>query len=168
VGNVLKQHGIEPADDRKRQTTWKTFIKSHWDVLAAIDFTTIEVWTTGGLVTYYLLFAMELSTRRVHLAACTRALGDGFMKQIARNLTDAFDGFLRDSKYVLMDRDSNFSSAFRAVLKSVDVKPVRLPAKSPNLNGYVARCTSFLRLDTTLGNRRRSDSFRPWLLTGAA
>ena len=67
VGNVLKQHGIEPAPDRKRQTTWKTFIKSHWDVLAAIDFTTVEVWTKGGLVTYYLLFVMELATRRVHL-----------------------------------------------------------------------------------------------------
>ena len=51
VGNILKQHGIEPAPDRKRQTTWKTFVKSHWDVLAAIDFTTIEVWTKGGLIT---------------------------------------------------------------------------------------------------------------------
>src|SRR5210317_2132466 len=100
VGNVLKEHGIEPSGDRKRQTTWKTFIKSHWDVLAAIDFTTIEVWTKGGLVTYYLLFVMELSTRRVHLAACTRALGDDFMKQIARNLTDPFDGFLRDKRYL--------------------------------------------------------------------
>ncbi len=51
VGNVLKQHGIEPAPDRKRQTTWKTFIEFHWDVLAAIDFTTVEVWTKGALVT---------------------------------------------------------------------------------------------------------------------
>ena len=139
VGNVLKEHGIEPADDRKRQTTWKTFIKSHWDVLAAIDFTTIEVWTTGGLVTYYLLFAMELSTRRVHLAACTRSLGDDFMKQIGRNLTDPFDGFLRDKKYVLMDRDSNFSSAFRKVLKDAGVEPVRLPARSPDLNAHLER-----------------------------
>src|SRR5210317_1594804 len=105
VGNVLKQHGIEPAPDRKRQTTWPTFIKSHWDVLAAIDFTTIEVWTKGGLVTYYLLFVMELKTRRVHFAACTPTLGDASMKQVARNLTDPFDGFLSDKKYVLMDRD---------------------------------------------------------------
>jgi putative transposase len=139
VGNVLKEHGIEPSDDRKRQTTWKTFIKSHWDVLAAIDFTTVEVWTKSGLVTYYLLFVMELSTRRVHLAACTRALGDDFMKQIARNLTDPFDGFLRDKKYVLMDRDSSFSSAFRTILEDADVKPVRLPAKSPNLNSCIER-----------------------------
>ena len=62
--DILKEHGIEPAPTRKRQTTWKTFIKSHWDVLTAIDFTTIEIWTKGGLVTYYLLFVMDVATRR--------------------------------------------------------------------------------------------------------
>jgi len=51
VGNILKDHGIEPTRDRKRQTTWATFIKAYLDVLASIDFTTIEVWTKGGLVT---------------------------------------------------------------------------------------------------------------------
>ncbi len=59
VGNVLKRHGIEPTPDRKRRTTWKTFIKSPWDVLAAIDFTTVEVWTKGELVTRYLLSAFR-------------------------------------------------------------------------------------------------------------
>ena len=71
VGNILKKHGIEPVPDRKRQRTWRTFLKAHRDCLAAIDFTTVEVWMKGGLVTFYLLFVMELSTRRVHLAACT-------------------------------------------------------------------------------------------------
>jgi len=139
VGNVLKEHGIEPAPDRKRQTTWKTFLKAHWDVLAAIDFTAVEVWTKGGLVTFYLLFVMEIATRRVHLAACSSSLGDDFMKQIARNLTDPFDGFLKDTKYVLMDRDSNFSCAFRTVLEEAEVEPVRLPARSPNLNSHLER-----------------------------
>jgi transposase InsO family protein len=139
VGNVLKQHGIEPAPDRKRQTTWKTFINSHWEVLAAIDFTTVEVWTTGGLVTYYLLFVMELATRRVELAACSPTLGDPFMKQLARNLTDPIDGFLKDKRYVLMDRDSNFSDAFRTILLESGAEPVRLPARSPNLNAHLER-----------------------------
>ena len=139
IGNILKQHGIEPAPDRRRQTSWQTFIKAHWDVLAAIDFTTIEVWTKGTLVTHYLLFVMELKTRRVHLAACTPTLGDAYMQQIARNLTDAFDGFLKDSKYVLMDRDANFSSAFRTMLDDAGAEPVRLPAKSPNLNAHLER-----------------------------
>ncbi len=139
IGNILKGHGIEPAPNRKRQTSWKTFIKAHWDVLAAIDFTTVEVWTKGGLVTYYLLFVMEVATRRVHFAACTPTLGDDYMKQIARNLTDPFDGFLHGKKYVLMDRDSHFSSAFRTMLRNADVDPVRLPAKSPNLNAHLER-----------------------------
>jgi hypothetical protein len=45
VGNILKQHGIEPAPTRQRTGSWETFLKSHWDVMAAIDFTTVEVWT---------------------------------------------------------------------------------------------------------------------------
>jgi len=139
VGNILADHGIEPVGPRKTQTTWATFLKAHWDVMAAIDFTTVEVWTRGGLVTFYLLFVMELKTRRVHLAACSASLGDPFMKQIARNLTDPIDGFLREKKYVLMDRDSNFSAAFRSILEQADVRPVRLPPKSPNLNAHMER-----------------------------
>ena len=61
------------------------------------------------------------------------------MKQIARNLTDPFDGFLKDKRYVLMDRDSNFSDAFRTILKDADVEPVRLPARSPDLNAQIER-----------------------------
>ena len=137
VGNVLKQHGIEPAPNRKRVTTWSTFIKSHWDVLAAIDFTTIEVWTKGGLVRYYLLFVMELATRRVHLAGCSATLGNPFMCQVARNLTDPFDGFLKNKRYVLMDRDSHFSSDFRRILKDAGVQPVRLPVRSPRWGHWV-------------------------------
>ena len=49
VGNILKAHGIEPVPQRKRHTTWKTFLEAHRDVLAAVDFTTIEIWTTGRL-----------------------------------------------------------------------------------------------------------------------
>jgi hypothetical protein len=136
VGNILRANGIEPVPDRKRQTTWVTFLKAHWDVLGAIDFTTIEVWTRGGLVTYYLLFVMEVATRRVHFAGCTPNPHESWMKQIARNLTDAVDGFLNGKRYVLMDRDGKFSPSFRAFLKNEGITPVRLPAKSPNLKGY--------------------------------
>jgi putative transposase len=68
IGKILKEHGIEPVPERRKQTTWKDFIQAHWDVLAAIDLTTIEVWTKRGLTTFYLLFVMELSTRRVQFA----------------------------------------------------------------------------------------------------
>ena len=98
VGNILKGHGIEPAPDRKRQTTWQTFLQAHGDVLAAVDFTTVEVWTTNGLVTFYLLFVMELATRRVHFAGCTTSPEDAWMKQIARNLTDAAAKVLAETR----------------------------------------------------------------------
>jgi len=103
VGNILKAHGIEPAPERKRQTTWKTFLKAHWDVLGAIDFTTVEVWTKGGLVTFYLLFVMELKTRRVHFAGCTgtvRNLVAFYIDQHNRHLPhSAFRGQTPDEMY---------------------------------------------------------------------
>ncbi len=139
VGNILKEHGIEPAPERKRQTTWKTFIKAHWDVLAAIDFTTIEVWTKGGLVTYYLLFVMEVATRRIHFAGCTPNPDEPWMKQIARNLIDCEDGFLSGKRYLIMDRDTKFTEAFRTILEDEGVESVRLPPRSPNLNPHIER-----------------------------
>ena len=139
VGNILKAHGIEPAPERKRQTTWRIFLKAHWDVLGAIDFTTVEVWTKGGLVTFYVLFVIELASRRVHFAGCTPNPQEAWMKQMARNLTDPIDGFLNDSRYLLMDRDQKFSKAFRDLLERSDVHCVRLPPRSPNLTPHIER-----------------------------
>src|SRR5438128_1227169 len=71
VGNILKRHSIAPAPERKTTTTWKEFIRTHMDVLVATDFFTAEVWTLGGLVTYYVLFFIRLGTREVHVAGMT-------------------------------------------------------------------------------------------------
>jgi transposase InsO family protein len=139
VANILKEHGIEPAPERRRQSTWKTFLKSHGDVLAAIDFTTIEIWSRKGLVTIYLLFVMELSTRRVHFAGATVNPEESWMKQIARNLTDAEDGSLNGKRYLPMDRDTKFCQAFRDTLRTAGVKSLRLPQRSPNLNANLER-----------------------------
>jgi transposase len=73
VGNILKRQGIPPAPERKKSTTWKEFIRSHRDVLAATDFFTTEVWTPSGLVTFYVLFVMHVATRRVHLRSRSSA-----------------------------------------------------------------------------------------------
>jgi hypothetical protein len=103
-------------------------------VLASVDFTTFEVWTRSGLVRYYLLSFMELATRRVHFAGLTANPDEAWMLQVAKNLTDAEEGFLRGKKHLLMDRDAKFAEAFRRILKQADVKAVRLPPRSPNLN----------------------------------
>ena len=85
------------------------------------------------MVTVYLLFVMELATRRVHFAGRTTNPDELWMLQAARNLSDAEDGFLRRKKYLLMDRDTKFSEAFRVTLEQGGVEAVRLPPHSPNL-----------------------------------
>jgi len=142
VGIILRRHGIDPVPERKRQMTWKAFLKAHWNVLGSIDFTTIEVWTRDGLATFYLLFVMEAGTRRVCFAGCTTNPDRQWMKQIARNLTDSFDGFLLGTQYLLMDRDSKFCDTLRFMLQEAGIDAVRLPPKSPNLNAHLER---FLR-----------------------
>ena len=134
VGNVLKRHGIAPAPKRSQTTTWKEFIQSHMAVLAGIDFFTVEVLTWRGLVTYYVLFFIHLESRRVSLAGITRHPDQAWMQQMARNATGESWGFLDQRRYALHDRDTKFCPQFRATLKAGGIKPIQLPARSPNLN----------------------------------
>lgn len=139
VRNILKRHGIEPAPHRRKRTTWGTFLKAHWEVLAAADFLTIEVWTPRGLVTYYLLFTIRLATRRVCVAGITANPNGTFMIQAARQLTDEFDGVLRDCRFLIMDRDTKFTKHFKTFLKREGVTPVLCPPRTPNCNAIAER-----------------------------
>jgi len=139
VANILKEHGLDSADRRQKGMSWRAFLKAHWDCLGALDFFTIEVWTLGGLTTYYVLLAMELCTRRVEIAGITPCPGEAFMAQVARNLTDEFDGFFHGKRYAMMDRDGKFTDAFRRVLREAGVRPLRLTPRSPNLNANLER-----------------------------
>jgi putative transposase len=139
VKNILKRHGIKPAPERRRRTSWKTFLKAHWEVIAATDFFKVEIWTCRGLVTYYVLFVMHLSTRFVHIAGVTTSPNGAFMKQVARNLTDVNDGFLLNSRYLIMDRDKKYTEYLRDYLDREGVKPVRCPVRAPNCNAFSER-----------------------------
>jgi len=139
VANILKRNGIDPAPDRGKRTTWSQFLKTHWDVIAAADFFTIEVWGLRGLITFYIFFVIELGTRRIEIAGITPNPHEVWMLQIGRNVTDPVDGFLAKKKYLILDRDSKFPLAFRDLLKHSGVQVVRLPHRSPNLNAYAER-----------------------------
>jgi putative transposase len=87
-----------------------------------------------------LLFAMRLATRQVCFLGCTPNPVLSWMAQMARNLTDAFDGFLRAPvRYVLLDRDTKFTGEFQATLSAAGVKLVLLPPKSPNCDAHLER-----------------------------
>ena len=127
IANILKRHGIEPAPDRQKRTTWQEFLKAHWDVLAAADFFTVEVWTTAGLTRYAILFVIDLATRRVEIAGLGSEPDSAWVTQCGRQITDAVDGFLMGKRFLLHDRDPLFSDAFRETLAATGIETVRLP-----------------------------------------
>ena len=122
VANVLKRHGLEPAPERQKKTTWKEFICSHTEVLAAVDFFTVEVWTGAGLLTYYVLTFMRVASRQVCIAGITTTPDAAWMEQMARNVTMADVGFLSGSQYLLHDRDAKFCATFDALLEAVGLR----------------------------------------------
>ncbi len=137
VANVLKENGIKPAPDRP--SSWRSFLRAHWEQVAATDFFTVEVWTPKGLRTHYVLFVIDLKSRRVHLAGITTSPDAGFMAQVARNLTDVVDGFLRGHRFLICDRDSKFTAQFRRILKGSGVEVVLTPRRAPNCNAFAER-----------------------------
>jgi putative transposase len=139
IARILKEHGIEPAPQRRKGMSWATFLKMHWDVLASTDLFTVEVMTLGRLVRYHVLFVMELSTRVVEIAGIVPEPNGRWMEQVARNLTDAFDGFLCGKRYLIHDRSPVFTGGFVSILKATGVDPIKLPPRSPNLSPHAER-----------------------------
>jgi hypothetical protein len=112
VANVLKKNGLEPAPERCRRTTWKEFLRRHWDQIVATDFFTIEVWASKDLQRFAVLFFLELSTRRVEVAGIAATPNGLWMTQIARNLTDGVDGFFIGKRYLVHDRDLSLANSW--------------------------------------------------------
>jgi len=130
---ILKDHGIEPAPERGAKTSWKTFLTAHWEGLAAADFFTVEVLTLHGLVRYVVFFVMQLKTRMVEIAGITAEPDGAWMAQLARNLTDPSDGFLRSMQYIILDRDPLYTTSFRRLLRDTGLRAI------PTAVGILAR-----------------------------
>jgi putative transposase len=139
IARILKDNGLEPAPRRGQRTPWSTFLKAHWECIAATDFFTIEVCTLRGLVTYYVLFFVNISSRAVHIAGITAHPDSRWMRQIARNVTDLNSGFLCGKRYLILDRDTKYCDAFRSILVREGIEVIRLPPRTPNLNAFAER-----------------------------
>ena len=127
---------LEP--DLTRKTTWKEFIKSHWEVLAACDFFSVELLIKGKLVRCMVLFAIDVATRKVEILGIHPQPNGPWMEQIARNVSGE-GGFLAGKKYLIHDRDPLYTAKFESILKAAEVEPVTLPPRSPNLNAHAER-----------------------------
>ncbi len=169
VAKILAENGIEPAPQRGKRIPWKTFLAAHWDGLMAADFFTSEVLSIRGLIRYSVFFVMELSTRRLHIAGITPTPNERWMLQMARNLTDAVDGFLLGKTHLILDRDPLYTAAFRGMLVDSGVKTIRLPARSPDMNAHAEKFvltikSSCLNHIVPLGEAHLRHSIRQFML----
>ena len=97
---------------------------------------TKAVWTPRGLTRFTVLVLIHLASRRVQIAGISAEPDGPWVTQLMRNATDAEDGCLRHIRFLIHDRDPLFRPAVRDTLPPADVTPIRLPARSPNLNAY--------------------------------
>ena len=138
VKNILLENGYDPEPDLTCKTTWKEFLKSHWDVLAACDLFSIELFVKGKLVRYMVFFALHVATRKVEILGVDAQPAGPWMEQIARNISGE-GGFLAGKKYLIHDRDPLYTKKFDSILKAAGVEAVKLPPRSPNLNPHAER-----------------------------
>lgn len=142
VRRVMLDCGLLDDPDKPPKTSWKTFLASHWESIAATDFFTVEAWTKAGLTRFLVMFVIDLATRKVEIAGIHHTPCEPQMLQWARNLSDAQDGFLKNKRFFIHDRDPLFTKKFRETLKAAGVRCLKMPKQSPNLNAYAE---SFVR-----------------------
>jgi putative transposase len=110
--------------------------------MLACDFFTVETIT---LRRYYVLFFIELGSRRVHLAGCTTNPTGGWVTQQARNL--GFTGLLERTRFLIHDRDSKLSTSFDEVFRSEAIKVIHTPVRAPQANAYAERFVRTVRAE---------------------
>jgi putative transposase len=139
IRTVLLRHGLDPAP-RRAGPTWREFLHSQASGILAADFFTVE---TVLLKTLYVLFFIELATRRVVIAGATRSPDSAWVTQHARNL--AMEGRLEAVCFVLHDRDAKFSRPFDTVLQTEGASVIRTPIRAPKANAFAERFVRTVR-----------------------
>jgi putative transposase len=137
IRRILKAAGLPPVP--QRSTSWQTFLKAHWGVIAGADFFTTEVWTWQGLVTYYTVFVIDLASRRVRILGSTPHPEALFMQQIVRTLTMADASVAGARRMLICDRDRKWSRDVRRRLEEAGIHVVLTPKRAPNANAYAER-----------------------------
>jgi len=139
VRTILLRHGMNPAP-RRAGPTWAEFLRSQAAGILATDFFTVE---TISLKTLYVLFFIELSSRRVHVAGVTANPDSAWVTQQARNL--AIEERLSGVRFLLRDRDAKYSGPFDAVLRAEGVRIIRTPIRAPRANAFAERFVRTVR-----------------------
>lgn len=152
VQRILRHAGIGPAP-RRSGPSWSTFLRAQAYGVLACDFFTVE---TVWLRRLYVLFFLEIGSRRVHLTGITTHPNSAWVTQQARNLTMSRD--LAPMRFLIRDRDTKFTRAFDDVFGADGIRVIRTPVRAPRANAFAERFVRTVRhecLDWTLIHGRR-------------
>lgn len=154
IRRLLRAHGLGPAP-RRHGPTWSEFLRAQAEGIIASDFLTVE---TIRLKRLYILFFIELHTRRVHVAGITANPDSAWVSQQARNLAFSFEDRSARVRFLLRDRDAKYSGPFDEVFRSEGIEVIRTPIRAPRANAFAERWVRTVRnecLDWTLVRGRR-------------
>jgi putative transposase len=143
VAKILREAGLPLADVRAR-LSWGAFLRAHAASIIACDFLTVETLWLGRL---YVLFFIEIDTRRVHRAGCSASPDGLWTTQQARQLAWSLAERPRPIRFLIHDRDSKFSRAFDDVFRSEAIEIIRTPVRAPNANAFAERWIGTVRRD---------------------
>jgi putative transposase len=141
IWSVLRRHGIDPSPNRKGPV-WSEFLPTQASSMLACDFFSVDTVLLNRL---YVLFFIELDTRRVHVTGITAHPTGSWVVQQARNLTTALGDRVKPVKFLIRDRDTKFTSSFDEVFRAESIRIIRTPVRAPRANAFAERFVGTVR-----------------------
>ncbi len=141
VWEILRRHGIEPAP-RRSGPTWAEFLRAQATAMLACDYFTVD---TVLLRRLYVLFFIEIDSRRIYLSGVTTNPVGEWVCQQARNLTSDLTDRSRAVRFLIRDRDTKFTASFDEVFRSEGIRIIKAPVRSPRSNAFAERFVGTIR-----------------------